>query len=178
MACLRRRNAALDLTVQRFRTHPRFRSGWGTAEPSWPVQGNVKTSSPMSSPFRRALASAVAVLSLGACASSGGSRVPSDYLQLRFAPVGKPVASATITVGTKVAVLALSGHQDPPGYPISQDPSVVKPIQWVRPAPHGWYPFQALTFGRAVIWEGYPCSGAGCSAGRAEIVLTVVPASA
>jgi hypothetical protein len=126
------------------------------------------------------IAAAAAVL-VGACTNPPAPKVPSDYLQLSFASPGQPITTARITVGTKIAVQAISGHQDPPGYPISADPSIVRAIHWgttTPPAPLGWYPFQAVSIGRAEIREGYPCSGTECAAMVAQIVVTVVPANA
>ena len=108
-------------------------------------------------------------LSMAACASSAAVTVtvPTDYLQLRFAPdpFAGDIPSFTIGVGTKVAVLAISGHQDPPGYPTSQDESIVRAIQWSEPnaAPSNWYPFVAVNPGKTTIWESYACSGTGLS---------------
>jgi hypothetical protein len=127
---------------------------------------------------------AVMSLALAGCAkphsmSTGDVKVPTNYLQLRFASdpsSSDPVPSFTIGVGTKVAVLAISGHQDPPGYPTSRDESVVRADRWPGPGqgPSGWYPFVAVRPGVATIWESYPCSGTGCAAMMATIVLTVV----
>src|SRR5262249_2428607 len=128
---------------------------------------------------------AAAAVLAGACTSSSvpevPSKVPSDYLQLRFASVGQPLTTAKIPVGTKIAVRSITGHQDPPGYPTSTNPSIVRAIQWsttTTPAPPGWYPFQAVSIGRADIWESYPCSVPACAAPIAHIVLTVVPTNA
>ncbi len=118
---------------------------------------------------------------MAACATSAAVTVtvPTDYLQLRFAPLTyteEQITSFTIGVGTKVAVLAIAGHQDPPGYPTSQDESIVRAIQWPEPskASRNWYPFVAVKPGRVTIWESYPCSGTACAAAMAQIVLTVV----
>ena len=131
--------------------------------------------------MRTAVVSAVAVGLIGACTSpTGMPKVPTDYLQLRFGSAGQPLTTAKITVGTKIAIRAISGHQDPPGYPVSRNPSIVRAVQWstTTPAPGGWYPFQAVSIGRAVIGESYPCLGTACSAAMAQVVVTVVPANA
>ena len=128
---------------------------------------------------------AAMTLAVAGCATQGsvstdGAKVPTDYLQLRF-PTYPPneIPSFTIGVGSKVAVLAISGHQDPPGYPTSQNESVVRADKWPEPSqgPRGWYPFVAVSPGQATIWESYPCSGTGCAAMMATIVLTVVSAA-
>jgi hypothetical protein len=62
-------------------------------------------------------------------------KVPTDYLQLTFAadPNTGKLPSFTIGVGTKVAVLAIPGNQDPPGYPTSRNESIVQAVQWPDP---------------------------------------------
>ena len=133
--------------------------------------------------LRRFTAPAVAVaisLALVGCANRANiaaAQFPTDYLQLRFAQSDSAtIPSFTIGVGTKIAVLAIPGNQDPPGYPTSRDESVVRAASWPEPntAPRNWYPFVAVNPGRTAIWESYPCSGTGCAAMMAQIVLTVV----
>lgn len=130
--------------------------------------------------FTAPILAAAVSFSMVACATSSAVTVtvPTDYLQLRFAPdpfTGK-IPSFTIGVGTKVAVLAIPGNQDPPGYPTSQDKSIVHAVQWPEPntAPRNWYPFVAVKPGRVTISESYPCNGTGCAAAIAQIYLTVV----
>jgi hypothetical protein len=129
--------------------------------------------------FTAPILAAAISLSITACAPAVAATVPTGYLQLRFAPLtytAEQITSFTIGVGTKVAVLAIPGNQDPPGYPTSQDESVVRAVQWPGPnkAPRNWYAFVAVGPGRATIVESYPCAGTGCAAAMAQIVLTVV----
>ncbi len=106
---------------------------------------------------------------------SSPARVPSDYVQLRYSPVDNPPTRATVTVGTHIAV---KGRPRMHGPPHSLTSSVIQDLSWpsTEPNPRGWYPFLAIAPGEGMIAQFYPCSGAGCAAADAEILVTVVPA--
>lgn len=112
-------------------------------------------------------------LSVAACSSS--TPVPKGYLQLHFNIWPKPWTTASVPVGTYLAVRAINGDKAPPA---TQDSAVVQQVAWtVPPSPPNWHAFEAVSPGTASIREILPCKGTACTAGEALIEITVTPTS-
>jgi hypothetical protein len=122
--------------------------------------------------FMRALATAVVIVLAAACSSSAS--VPQGFLQLHFNTWPKPWTTATVSVGSSLAVRAITGHNA--GTPESENPSVVRVVNWSgKPSPAHWYAFKVLAPGKVDIRQTLPCQGTGCAAAEALIEITVTP---